>query len=509
MKAKYSNLLKIVLTKFDIKYSKLALERDFITNPNNNNFYGLSQLIEKFGLKTDAIPTSFKDFLQVQKPTLIQLTKPFGICAVSKINGDAIEGVDDKGNKFKYQSAYLAQRWSGNVMYITKDEFQKVETVFIEQVSDYFKSNLEWFVLVVLILSFFKNLVSDGFAPASLILFITSLAGLIISQQLLKLKDPDFESKICTVMQKGDCKSITSSTKFLGFFDYDKIGIVYFLGFCAVPIFSTYQVAVPLLLLISAGAALFPIYSIYYQKYIEKKWCILCLMVQVCLIVNFLVLSFSYQDLTINLTTAFNLALCFLFMLIVSNYYFSTVSSKNDYTITLNRLNKFIRNEEVFNFLLDKNEKHSGDRDESTIIVKKERENEVIFVTNPFCKHCNESYKIAKELITTNDSFSLKMIYLSGKNDIAHLICKQFISIYFLKGEEAYLKAVEEWYDWGFKDYKKWKLIYEIEEYVKANDILVANENWAISSKIHATPTLLLNNRIVPVEYQIADFKYF
>ncbi|RYE58557.1 MAG: hypothetical protein EOP48_03270 [Sphingobacteriales bacterium] len=144
-----------------------------------------------------------------------------------------------------------------------------------------------------------------------------------------------------------------------------------------------------------------------------------------------------------------------------------------------------------------------------TVTVKKGNENEIIFVANPFCKHCKEAYKMVKDLVLSAEGFTLRVVYLDGKSAVGRIISKQFISIYFLNGEDAYLKAVEEWYDWGSKNYPVWQKKFNVNNYANAEDILIANENWAREAKISATPTILVNNKIIPNEFEVNDLMYF
>jgi hypothetical protein len=179
------------------------------------------------------------------------------------------------------------------------------------------------------------------------------------------------------------------------------------------------------------------------------------------------------------------------------------------YTTTQRRLNEFIKNEDVFEFLRQKNVEYLDIPVSSKILIGVENENEITFVTNPFCRYCESAYKAIKDLALVNQSFRLNIIYLAGSNEISIQICKQLFSIYFNKGENAYLEAVDQWYTWGYKNYSVWQETFLEDGDFDYEEKFGHHKTWILDHKITSTPSVLINNRLIPKEYEISDLNYF
>ncbi|ULT23591.1 hypothetical protein KUH03_31135 [Sphingobacterium sp. E70] len=69
---------------------------------------------------------------------------------------------------------------------------------------------------------------------------------------------------------------------------------------------------------------------------------------------------------------------------------------------------------------------------------------------------------------------------------------------------------MDNWYEMKDKDYNQFALKFPIEVNLKVQkDKMVTMDNWCNEMKIRATPTIFVNGYELPVEYKVADLKYF
>ncbi|QPH39221.1 vitamin K epoxide reductase family protein [Pedobacter endophyticus] len=461
-----------------------------------------------YGLKSIAQKLSFNDAKEKAGSFLAYLENPDEIVAITKINSTNIELINGKGDSFKENIPKFLERWSDNVMFLEAGDIKHERNILTNKVLSIIVSEKKYLFVFFLFVAFFLMLVKNENYIFNSIVFGLNFIGLLLSNKISILKNSDEESSVCKLIKGGDCKSLTKSTRFLNLFEYDRVGIVYFLLFCSIPMYSNYIVSGGVLTIISFLAVFFPFYSIFYQQYIAKSWCILCLLVQSCIVLNFFTFFIKRSSFEYSLFSFFNCFVPIAILLVIANFYFLALDYRNKFENVIKRLNRFISNDQIFNFLSYQNFQNTDVRTTSPIIIGKEREMQISLITNPFCDYCREAYIKVKRVISYNDNYALKVIYLDNHNNEAKDICLQFISIFFLSGEKIYLESIDAWYEWGNLDHQKWQRKFYVKKYELAKKILMENKEWANQNNINETPMFLINNAHLPIEYEIEDLKY-
>lgn len=155
----------------------------------------------------------------------------------------------------------------------------------------------KYFTIIIAIISlFFFGFISNFWHSLnSVVLLVFNSIGLFFST-LLYFEYLDIESdttqKICGLIKNSDCNkvSVSKGSKLFKLFHLSEIGCAFFLvNIIAIIIFN---INISIISLVSICSLVFCIWSPLYQKFFVKKWCALCLLTVLILIIQFLFLLF-------------------------------------------------------------------------------------------------------------------------------------------------------------------------------------------------------------------------
>lgn len=258
------------------------------------------------------------------------------------------------------------------------------------------------------------------------------------------------------------------------------------------------------------------IYSIYYQNFIEKKWCAICLMIISVLILEAVTLA---AVLNIPNHSIFN---WIPFMLFFSGFIISIVIWTNlkpfikDF-IALKALNielfRFKRNYPLFKMALQSSKNYEYYTLESAIIVGNPNAGlKLSLVTNPFCGYCSKTHELIETLvfkypkdILVNFRFNLD----DSADELSKALHYTLIDIYFKEGQFAFMDVIGNWF-------KNKNLDAFFEKYGKKN--YADNKISGFLSKMYQqnkdnelmfTPAIIINNNLFPEMYNREDLVYF
>ncbi|NMH28483.1 hypothetical protein [Flavobacterium silvaticum] len=136
---------------------------------------------------------------------------------------------------------------------------------------------------------------------------------------------------------------------------------------------------------------------------------------------------------------------------------------------------------------------------------------EIIFVTNPFCGHCEKAQKQMSNLLMIPD-LDLRLV-IQFSNDISNSdteerdLCLQLVSIYLNAGPQKFLEAMNHWYE--LKDVKKWMEKYEGKLSENCESVLLQSYQWTLLANTFHTPTFFLNGYRYPKEFSRNHLEYF
>ncbi len=410
----------------------------------------------------------------------------------------------------------LESRWENIVLLIEKSETEEA----IKQIKKPWHLVLQFFVTLLFAIVFYQfeaNL-------ATKIFLIFPVLGILFSVAALKDlfgANNKLLNDFCNMTASTSCTTVVGSTKWkvFEFVNFSDLSIVFFTSqFLGLFVFlltdntiayfliqkALLLVAVPILLL-----------SIYYQKFVEKKWCPICLVI-ITIVLLELGFLFVFQK---NIFVV-SIASIILFGLVFTSLTISWFRLKKLLT-QLKELkefqlksNRFIRNYEVFkNSLLASSNVNYEPLSSGNLVVGNENANlKITLISNPFCGHCAATHTLIEEILKTHKDFvsvDFRFNFNKESNDeLSEKIHQKLVRIYYDNGEDAFLEALRNW----FKNKDDSQLITSIKSSLsdlKINEILQEQYLTNQTNEIAFTPAIIIRQHQYPKMYDRAELVYF
>lgn len=299
-----------VLIQTLLKHSGITLSQDTIDQALYMEEFELSPslghimrtiLLLGFKAKGQQIISLNDTSLQQIKVPFITFFPSIGYAVVTKILKDSVEIYSSSSGYRRVRRSILEKDWSGVIITVSEDQvIEEPDSESAIQVERW--KRLEKFIvlLIIPIVSFLMYPeINHLFIHDHMILwggfFITSIAGLISASIMVNMYVGSGMTlmRFCKAGRKADCISVLDS-KFAKLFHipYADIGLVYFASILGFIIFKPLEINA--LFPIVMSSALSPLYFIFLQAFIIKKWCKICIFVHVMLIAQFFLLVWNF-----------------------------------------------------------------------------------------------------------------------------------------------------------------------------------------------------------------------
>lgn len=507
------NYLFQYLEKEGLTIDKTEFLYQIKSHPDYPSLLSISDTLNFFSIENGAIQIKYFE---------IELLPSLFIALLKKENGTQhlylAEQRDNKyflfleGKNVEISKAELSERWRGIVLLIEKSDLQQIKS----------KKNFAW-VLPLLCLSLFlielvvfdttiKTKLFFGF-PA--IGFLFSIAAL---KDLFETKS-EFINKFCNISSSTSCTMVVSSDKWDIFklINFSDLSVVFFV-FQFFGLFSFLLAGdsvaffnIQIILLFASIPVI--LLSLYFQKFVEKKWCPVCLIIVTILLTELSYLLFTTTNsLSVSIHSILLFGLLFLF---VANIWFllkKTLITQKELKEFKLKANRFLRNYQIF-----KNSLISKDKLELpfTHIVLGNRESgiQIAIITNPFCGHCKEAHEIIEKVLEKYDkSLQVKIVFktdLDGENDERKLFFRSLMGLYIEKGEDLFRNALNDWY--LNKNVENWLSKYKLTSIntKKIDATFSLQNNWCKTNDFNFTPEIFINGYLFPKAYERENLELY
>jgi protein-disulfide isomerase len=261
----------------------------------------------------------------------------------------------------------------------------------------------------------------------------------------------------------------------------------------------------------------YTLFSIYYQGVVLKKWCVLCLSVQVLLWAEFSIFFFSGVNLSavqyVSMPQIFwvlsAFALPILLWVLVKPAFLALQERK----ALRKSLAKFQRNGVIFEaFLQAQKHVQVGKLSEEFILGNAEAPLTLIIFTNPYCVPCGVAHQQLESLLYDFQEDIKIIIRFAVNPNLSHVrnqIVKHLLYLYRHEGQAVASKALLAWYAQRKKEYTTWAKQFPATFGEEINEVLEEHLAWSGSADIEATPTIFVEGQQLSHPYQISDLKYF
>lgn len=511
-------LSSILLFKKNHLYTQ---EEDFrlelYSHPDYPSLLALTDTLSFLNIKYTVGECDYNDLLKNRRPVLILLSSNFVV--IQKVTEKNIVYYDSEEKSIKrIDRESFEYKWDGSVLYLINEDSFSIKCFL----SNLFHKYREWLLIIGTV--FLLTGIFNWKDKYSILLLSTKIAGIIFCILLTKyhLKNKNILlNALCQNKNKFSCEAVLNSkySQILGI-SFADIGMIYFGTTLSALIYYNIVNDIHLFfLLLIITLCTLPVIciSIFYQKLIIKKWCPLCLSIMVVLLIEVLIsitlffksnIPFDFDIQSASLLFSFTLLFGYIWSLWRSDTQNKKISIENRFEFL-----KIKKNNTIFKEQLNQSRIIESYQSEY-IPVYGEKNNTTILtvVMNVHCSPCAKAHSDLMELYSLFPK-KLKVYILFTGNAENESDSRNELSLYLLQvfnqfGIAAFEKELSTLLHSSTN--KKSIRNYPINTYSEKirKDYYICLK-WIQKNGITATPTIFINNKMLPSVYQISDLKYF
>lgn len=507
-----SNILVRFLRALGVPYTRNYADKLFDEHPYKNNLLGLSQMLNHYGVKTVGLEIDKKDMDKIPVPFVAVFSADYGI--VESVTEQGVR-IFLQGRPVKLKMAEFMTGWNGIVL--------SVETSPESREPDY-KSHLPAVIMekgaVALVLAALTGLllhriVSYGslLPPLQFYVVLSLLLiglGFCILLCIKKVNEQNrFVGKICTMLKNNDCTNVLNSdaASLFGIFSWNEVGISYFISCLCILLFQ--PVLLPWMAWIGVLGLPFTLWSVFYQWRVIKQWCVLCVAVQLVLWAA----AIAYWGFGWLTCPAFSwlallgIVLIFVLPLLAVKFALKYIAESRADKRRAYDLISLKSQKIVFESLLHAESRYDTSGASAVVFGNPDAGFRITVLTNPYCNPCARFHERVGGLMEHfKDKISLRYVLSSFNSDLEK-INYLLVGYYLDHTVEESEKLFAEWYK--RKDAESLEVRYG--NYLtdpRVVEEIERQKSWAQKYSLTATPTILVNDYMLPKSYEIEELAY-
>ncbi|WP_424002743.1 vitamin K epoxide reductase family protein [Maribacter sp. IgM3_T14_3] len=502
----------------DIQITAKSIQGKLLQHPHYPSLFSISNTISNFGIENKAVRITSEQLEQVETPFLAT-TKFDETILVKSVETSTISYYTHNGGDENSSITAFLELW--NNMVVLMDNESKVVEKDYSQKKNYDKLvQLRPLVAVSAMFGLFLA-ISFSFGLGYQLLFLLLKLGgltvslLLVSKEILTSKEYSF----CKAGKKIDCNEVLNSpaAQIFSWLSMTDLGFLYFSGTLLALINSSLvdtDISDSLLLEIILLAYLsipYTIYSLVYQAFKIKKWCILCLGIITVLwteaIVGYFYITSFYPDISFQIKGVLMLIISLLIPTIIWMYLKNVLIKANRFDDLRFSFLRITNNIQVFQFLQQQEKEVDMELKPFEVVIGNiNTPNTIVLALNPFCPACGREYNAVQELLLKQPTFAKVVIRFVGsinsREDSKNYIASILIAQYKL-GEHDFNALLSEWFNTDNRNYFAKK--YELQLSEEVIRTLEHHYVWSDKLRISITPTAYLNGKKLPEKYTVDD----
>ena len=296
-----SKILSNLLTKLAIPYTTFYLQKQVKKYGEGDTLANITTLLAKYRIDALAVQIGTGELAEIPLPALlVSKDEQEKYYILEEVKEEAVILSDSQDKKREIPFSELAEIWEGYTLLIQKNEKSQetnLETHLASQkkasIFKILKNSLGTLLVFVSIFLLSKGLfTSDLGAQTSMYyaaFYVLHNCGFIVSGILLSgevFTNNYFFEKACAAFGiASDCSDKEETNKKLPFswLSWAEIGIYYFVGSFLFLALGGDKSHIFLQSVFASLGIIGVFYSLYHQKFVQKKWCSLCLAVMLVL----------------------------------------------------------------------------------------------------------------------------------------------------------------------------------------------------------------------------------
>ncbi len=507
------NYLFHYLEKENITIDKNEFEIQIQSHPDYPSLLTISDTLSFFNIDNGA--------MRIDVSEIVLLPDCFIALLSEEVKEPQMYFIEKKGNSYFYTNdkkpiaiteMELKLRWKEIVLLVEKPEKEEA----IQPPKDYLSLALQITVvmLFVLVLSQFEASLSTQF------FILLPIIGILLS--IAAMKDlfgtkSELINSFCNMTSTTSCATVVGSNKWkifeivnfsdlsVIFFASQFLGLLVFLFSGSIKVYFEIQQ----ILLLAAVPVL--VLSLYYQKYVENKWCPICLVIISIILSELGYLIVFHND---AFSLSFNGLIVFGFVFLSVMLSWSALKKLLTNQKELKELHlkslRFERNYTLFkNSLLAKNK---IELPQSPLILgNKESETIITVISNPFCGHCKEAHEIMDAILAKHhNDLQIQVILktnLETENEVNKKLFRSLMGIYKQEGETAFTIALKGWFD--NKNIEEWFSLFPINITTEFDTVFNNQYKWCKENDYNFTPAIFVNGYEFPKIYDRKNLEFY
>lgn len=484
----------------------------FNSHPDYPSLLALSDTLNFFSINNGAFKIDSSEINLLPKNFIANLKKGnSSFLSFIEKNENTVTYTNSTENRNSVSKDKFVELWDNVVLLAEKDT-----QLLKPQKTNWVKRCLYILTVILLISVLIVNQSNTWFN----LFYVLPAIGVFLSLAVLKdlfSKKSELLDKFCNVTTSTSCQTVVNSNKWKIFrvINFSDLSIVFFFT----QIFALFLMSltnsiesyfyIQTILLVLA----LPIISIslYYQKYVEKKWCPICMTISVIILLELAYLIF------LNINFDFNISLNGILMFLLTGSVLLTVwvsikeilQNVKNLKQTEIKANRFKRNYSLFkNTLL--NSKYYNLPHGNLEFGCPNATLKIEIVTSPSCGHCTSPHLMLKTFLEKySEKIHVSFLYnVNPERTDLKILVKNMIQLKNEKGENCYNEAMDYYYK--TRDDDKWLKRYGSNSDLKEIEIVLENQYpWFVDNDVNFTPCIFINGYKYPKQYEPSDLKFF
>ncbi len=506
-----------LLTISKVKVTETSLKSAILQHNHPTSILGISEILNELHIPNLATRLDPGQLYEIPLPAIAYFDDNGGsFVTITKVENDTIEWRHDIEGIRKESITNFTHKWQGITLLIEPNE-ESGELNFKQNRSNEILNRLRlpFFVvglLVILGVMGFETFQKISFHNNQLyyILLLSKTIGLTFSAMLVWYSfdaTNSFLQSVCIFNNKSNCDSILNApaAKLFGWISWAEIGFFYFSGGFLALLFDGVR-AIPFIQILGVMVMPFTLWSVYYQGFVVRKWCVLCLGIQVLFWIEFLFnwpintglpATFSYKIVLIAFLVTPVLWVLIKGLLIKSlradGLYFELQKLKfnTDFVNTIFSKEAFLP--------------PFFDGMQTIQLGNNDAGNHLLLILSPGCGSCRQSYFAAKRLVENDGNIKIDIVLAASMavHDEGGRVASQILGQ--ANGIDT-KTALDEWFNDNNKDIEKWEAKFGIRNDNKnGREQMALHLRWLEMANIREAPVRFLNNRFIPKTYQADD----
>ena len=514
-------ILKLLFKRIDCNYRD-GIYSEMKKHPDFPSFLSFHHTLKKYGIDSIALETNIQDLQHnLPKPVIVHISSNDGMfLLLEKIDNDCAYFINEKNNLEKQPIEDFLKIWNGYALIVDSEYIIKTKETLIDKIKSYINYIINPFIIFTFLFLIGYSLTSLGNRSNFNLFYILEFGLGILFSVLLLIEHFDkhnlFVKNICFSKnnKKINCSSILNSKDayFLGIFSWSDIGLIYFVILFVLSLFFPGQLSLSFSVFTSVFIFPYVFYSLYYQKFIAKSWCVLCLCIQGIILSIFVtsIVAFRHVNLELllipkNLTLLLILSFTTIALYSIIKpliYSFVNLPSISE------KFKSTIHNCEIKTVLFANQKSYEFGRVEKIKIGNIESSDCVTIIFSPICEPCLIELSKFLPFLKYKENTLVEFIFLVDKKEstLAFNIAKRMLKFYS-SNKESFIAFLEEYVN----NYPKSKHLSKYREETNETEleqIILQQKKWCISNKIYSTPQIFLNHKELPLVYNTADLDY-